>query len=89
MKNKMKQLSICHAFFQCKSIFKSLLFQGKPSAGKSTFFNAATSLDLAKTGAHPFTTIEPNIGKVFYSIPCPCEKLTHRCDSGKYTYSEF
>lgn len=54
---------------------------GKPSAGKSTFFNAATSLDLAKTGAHPFTTIEPNIGKAFYSIPCPCEKLPQRCDS--------
>ncbi|KAK6169080.1 hypothetical protein SNE40_020201 [Patella caerulea] len=46
---------------------------GKPSAGKSTFFNAATNLELAKTGAHPFTTIEPNIGRAFYSIPCPCQ----------------
>lgn len=45
---------------------------GKPSAGKSTFFNAATTLDLAKTGAHPFTTIEPNIGKAFFSVSCPC-----------------
>ncbi|XP_069124327.1 uncharacterized protein [Argopecten irradians] len=54
---------------------------GKPSAGKSTFFNAATTVDLAKTGAHPFTTIEPNIGKAFYSIVCPCERLDKRCDA--------
>lgn len=54
---------------------------GKPSAGKSTFFNAATTLDLAKTGAHPFTTIEPNIGKAFFSIPCPCSSLTVRCNA--------
>ncbi|VDI04603.1 Hypothetical predicted protein, partial [Mytilus galloprovincialis] len=48
---------------------------GKPSAGKSTFFNAATKMDLAKIAAHPFTTIEPNIGKAFYSICCPCHNL--------------
>ncbi|KAK3089278.1 hypothetical protein FSP39_002288, partial [Pinctada imbricata] len=54
---------------------------GKPSAGKSTFFNAATTLDLARTGAHPFTTIEPNIGKAFYSIPCPCRRLTGTCNA--------
>ncbi|XP_048248057.1 uncharacterized GTP-binding protein C428.15-like [Haliotis rufescens] len=52
---------------------------GKPSAGKSTFFNAATTLDMAKTGAHPFTTIEPNIGKAFYSTPCPCRGLEKMC----------
>ncbi|XP_033741210.1 uncharacterized GTP-binding protein YGR210C-like [Pecten maximus] len=54
---------------------------GKPSAGKSTFFNAATTVDLAKTGAHPFTTIEPNIGKAFYSIDCPCDRLDKLCDA--------
>lgn len=54
---------------------------GKPSAGKSTFFNAATTLDLAKTGTHPFTTIEPNIGKAFFSVPCPCSNLRVRCDA--------
>ncbi|XP_021348964.1 uncharacterized GTP-binding protein YGR210C-like isoform X2 [Mizuhopecten yessoensis] len=54
---------------------------GKPSAGKSTFFNAATTVDLAKTGAHPFTTIEPNIGKAFYSIDCPCDRLDTLCDA--------
>ena len=36
---------------------------GKPSAGKSTFFNCVTRLqNEAKVGAHPFTTIEPNYG---------------------------
>lgn len=36
---------------------------GKPSAGKSTFFNCITRLQVeAKVGAHPFTTIEPNFG---------------------------
>jgi ribosome-binding ATPase YchF (GTP1/OBG family) len=33
-------------------------------------------MDLAKTAAHPFTTIEPNIGKAFYSIVCPCHDLS-------------
>jgi len=36
---------------------------GKPSAGKSTFFNCCTRLqNEAKVAAHPFTTIEPNFG---------------------------
>ena len=39
---------------------------GKPSAGKSTFFNAATEptseAEEAKVAAYPFTTIDPNIG---------------------------
>ena len=48
---------------------------GKPSAGKSTFFNAATAfarqrddrenvLGGATMVPHPFTTIDPNIGDV-------------------------
>lgn len=43
---------------------------GKPSAGKSTFYNAVTRAALERGGRlmaevapHPFTTIEPNIGK--------------------------
>jgi hypothetical protein len=39
---------------------------GKPSAGKSTFFNAVTkpasAIHAAKVAAHPFTTILPNVG---------------------------
>ena len=50
---------------------------GKPSAGKSTFFNAATELSdgaagSAKVAAHPFTTIEPNVGLAFAPVACPC-----------------
>ena len=50
---------------------------GKPSAGKSSFFNAATELGagdagLARCAPHPFTTIEPNVGRAFAPAPCPC-----------------
>ena len=34
---------------------------GKPSAGKSTYFNAVAGSELAKVGATPFTTIDPNV----------------------------
>ncbi|KAM3575529.1 hypothetical protein VYU27_002521 [Nannochloropsis oceanica] len=44
---------------------------GKPSVGKSTFFNAVSG-GQAKTGNFPFTTIEPNTGVTFYRVPCPC-----------------
>jgi len=41
---------------------------GKPSAGKSTFFNCITKLQVeAKVGAHPFTTIEPNLGNGWWA----------------------
>jgi hypothetical protein len=47
---------------------------GKPSAGKSTFYNAATRAVLrgrkmAEVAPHPFTTIEPNIGPGWYCGP--------------------
>jgi hypothetical protein len=49
---------------------------GKPSSGKSTFFNAAcrpaNMESAARMAAHPFTTIEPNIGQAFAAFPCPC-----------------
>ncbi|XP_066277300.1 uncharacterized protein [Branchiostoma lanceolatum] len=54
---------------------------GKPSAGKSTFFNAALAQNQAKTAAHPFTTIEPNFGTAYFSVPCPCAKMDHRCEA--------
>jgi ribosome-binding ATPase len=42
---------------------------GKPSAGKSTYFNGAINVNNkpAIIGAYPFTTIEPNFG--FTNIP--------------------
>lgn len=52
---------------------------GKPSAGKSTFFNAACHPTdpeaVARMAAHPFTTIEPNFGFAFFAGPCPCAAL--------------
>eukprot|EP00058_Branchiostoma_floridae_P024995 XP_002610485.1 hypothetical protein BRAFLDRAFT_85626 [Branchiostoma floridae] len=54
---------------------------GKPSAGKSTFFNAAMAQNQARTAAHPFTTIEPNFGTAYFSVPCPCAKMDHRCEA--------
>jgi ribosome-binding ATPase YchF (GTP1/OBG family)/predicted esterase len=46
---------------------------GKPSAGKSTFFNAAKTRGtrMAAVGAFPFTTIEPNIGQGVYTRTFP------------------
>ena len=51
---------------------------GKPSVGKSTFFNAVNDTKTAKTGNFPFTTIEPNTGVSYYRIPCPCKKYTQQ-----------
>lgn len=52
---------------------------GKPSAGKSTFFNAVTDpqseSEAARVAAFPFTTIEPNVGTGFGPLPCPCAAL--------------
>jgi ribosome-binding ATPase YchF (GTP1/OBG family) len=45
---------------------------GKPSSGKSSFFKAATLIDVKITGI-PFTTIKPNIGVGYVIIDC-CEK---------------
>eukprot|EP00050_Salpingoeca_kvevrii_P008859 m.305525 g.305525 ORF g.305525 m.305525 type:complete len:606 (-) comp17941_c0_seq1:1993-3810(-) len=48
---------------------------GKPSAGKSTFFNASSDPinpeDAARVAAFPFTTIDPNIGQGFFAVENP------------------
>lgn len=67
---------------------------GKPSAGKSTFFNAATgfarqqrdddsfsSMFGASMAPHPFTTIDPNVGFCFVpALPgsCPEDLLSSK-----------
>ncbi|KAJ2723148.1 hypothetical protein GGI07_002851 [Coemansia sp. Benny D115] len=53
---------------------------GKPSAGKSSFLNAATDAN-AKVGNFPFTTIEPNQGIGYYPVTCPCARYgaSSRC----------
>jgi ribosome-binding ATPase len=45
---------------------------GKPSSGKSSFFKAATLIDVKITGI-PFCTIKPNVGIGYVVIDC-CEK---------------
>jgi ribosome-binding ATPase YchF (GTP1/OBG family) len=54
---------------------------GKPNAGKSTFFAAATMKDV-KIGPVPFTTVEPNVGIGYVRRECPCRSL--RCNPASY-----
>jgi ribosome-binding ATPase len=71
---------------------------GKPSAGKSTFFNAATafarqrndsenSLGGATMAPHPFTTIDPNTGYCLVPAPagsCPEDDMLTEDDSDRH-----
>lgn len=52
---------------------------GKPSSGKSTFFNAATMLDVAMA-SYPFTTIEANKGIGFVRVECVDRELGTQCN---------
>lgn len=47
---------------------------GKPNAGKTTFFNAATASN-AKVADYPFTTINPNFGTAFATQECVCREF--------------
>ncbi len=51
---------------------------GKPNAGKSTFFKAATLAD-AEIANYPFTTIEPNVGVAHVRVRCVCSELGVEC----------
>ncbi|WP_318569456.1 redox-regulated ATPase YchF [Salinigranum marinum] len=51
---------------------------GKPSVGKSTFFNAATMNDVPE-GAYPFTTIDPAIGEAYVRVPCAAPEFDESC----------
>src|SRR3990167_2139209 len=51
---------------------------GKPSSGKSSFFKAATMIDV-KTSPVPFTTITPNRGIGYVTIDCVCRELNTQC----------
>jgi len=52
---------------------------GKPSCGKSSFFKAATMIDVP-ISARPFTTIKPNVGVSYITSPCPCKELNLNCN---------
>lgn len=58
----------------------SLALAGKPNAGKSTFYTAATMADV-EVGNYPFTTIDANRGVSYARTACPCLDRNTRCDS--------
>jgi len=51
---------------------------GKPSSGKSSFFKAATLIDVKITGI-PFCTIKPNVGVGYIVIDCACKEFGVSC----------
>jgi hypothetical protein len=56
----------------------SVALAGKPNAGKSTFYEAATDAEV-DVGNYPFTTIDPNRGVSHVRTECPCLDLDERC----------
>lgn len=58
----------------------SVALAGKPNAGKSTFYAAATTAD-PEMANYPFTTVEPNRGVGYARTECPCLDRDRRCDS--------
>ncbi len=58
----------------------SVALAGKPNAGKSTFYKAATMADV-DVANYPFTTIDPNRGVSYVRTDCPCLDREARCDA--------
>ena len=56
----------------------SIALAGKPNAGKSTFYTAATMAEV-DVGNYPFTTIDPNRGVTHVRTGCPCLAREERC----------
>jgi ribosome-binding ATPase len=52
---------------------------GKPSAGKSTFFKAATLAEV-EIANYPFTTIKPNHGTGFVKVDCVDKEFNVQCN---------
>jgi ribosome-binding ATPase len=52
---------------------------GKPSCGKSTFFKAATLMDVL-IAAYPFATIKPNTGVGYVRVNCLCKDFNTKCN---------
>jgi ribosome-binding ATPase YchF (GTP1/OBG family) len=56
----------------------SIALAGKPNAGKSTFYTAATMAEV-DVANYPFTTIDANRGVSHARTDCPCLDLDERC----------
>jgi len=52
---------------------------GKPSAGKSTFFKAATLAEV-EIASYPFTTIKPNHGIGYVKVECIDKEFNTQCN---------
>lgn len=52
---------------------------GKPSCGKSTFFQATTSIPVERD-ARPFTTIKPNHGIGYVEVECVDKEFKVKCN---------
>ncbi|MDQ2052491.1 redox-regulated ATPase YchF [Natronolimnohabitans sp. A-GB9] len=58
----------------------SIALAGKPNAGKSTFYTAATMADV-DVANYPFTTIDANRGVSYVRTECPCLEREDRCNA--------
>ncbi|WP_297437802.1 redox-regulated ATPase YchF [Thermococcus sp.] len=58
---------------------------GKPNVGKSTFFSAATLVDV-DIANYPFTTIDANVGVTYAITGHPCKELGCKPDPQNYEY---
>ena len=56
----------------------TIALAGKPNAGKSTFYKAATMADV-DVANYPFTTIDANRGVSYVRTDCPCLDREERC----------
>jgi ribosome-binding ATPase YchF (GTP1/OBG family) len=56
----------------------SIALAGKPNAGKSTFYTAATMAEV-DVANYPFTTIDANRGVTHVRTDCPCLARDERC----------
>lgn len=56
----------------------SIALAGKPNAGKSTFYTAATMAEV-DVANYPFTTIDANRGVSYVRTECPCLERDERC----------
>jgi GTP-binding protein len=69
-------------FFIELNLIADVGFIGLPSAGKSSLLNELTRAN-AKTGAYPFTTLEPNLGEFYGYILADIPGLIEGASSGK------